>query len=228
VRVVLTGASGMVGGGVLRECLRDPSVELVLSLGRRPSGSGDPKLRELVVPDFFDLRSVEGQLAGFDACFYCAGVSSAGMGEAEYRRLTHDLTLSVAGTLCRLNPRMTFVYVSGAGTDSTEHGRSMWARVKGATENELLRLPFRSAFLFRPGIIRARHGIRSRSRVYRVLYAVLLPVILLAAAVAPNSITSTDRIGRAMIHVVTRGAPSPWLGSREINALARSVPSDPS
>jgi uncharacterized protein YbjT (DUF2867 family) len=223
LRVIVTGASGMVGGGVLRECLLDPGVERVVSLGRRTTGRSDPKLTELATPDLFDLSTVEDRLTGFDACFSCAGVSSAGMSEGDYRRITHDLTLSVARTLVRLNPALTFVYVSGAGTDSSGRGRSMWARVKGQTENDLLELPFQAAFMFRPGIIRARHGLRSRSTVYRVLYAILLPFVLLASAVAPNSVTSTDRLGRAMIHVVERGAPRRRLSSREINELA--VPS---
>ena len=210
----------MVGGGTLRECLLDPSVEEVLSVGRRSLGLSAPKLRELIVPDVADLSGVEDRLAPYDACFFCLGVSSAGMGEAEYRRLTHDLTLSVARTLSRLNPGMTFVYVSGAGTDSTQQGRSMWARVKGETENDLLRLPFKAAYLFRPGIIRAKHGIRSRTRIYRVLYVVLSPFVLLAGAIAPNSVTTTESVGRAMIHVVQRGAPGPVLHNREINQLA--------
>jgi uncharacterized protein YbjT (DUF2867 family) len=220
MKVIILGASGMVGGGTLRECLRDPAVERVLSLGRRPVGVGDPKLQELLMPDLFDLTKGEAQLSRYDACFFCLGVSSAGVSEADYRRVTHDLTLSVARTLLRLNPGMTFVYVSGAGTDTTEHGRSMWARVKGRTENDLLKLGFRAAYMFRPGVIRARNGIRSRSRTYRVLYAILFPIVALMGAVAPNSLTSTDRVGRAMIHVVQRGAPGPWLGTRDINRLA--------
>lgn len=216
----MLGASGMVGGGVLRECLLDPSVTEVLSIGRRSLGRSESKLREIIVPDVGDLSSVEDRLTGYDACFFCLGVSSAGMSEAEYRRLTYDLTLSVARTLSRLNAGMTFVYVSGVGTDSTEQGRSMWARVKGKTENDLLKLPFKAAYMFRPGIIRAKHGIRSRSRFYRVLYVVLYPVVLLAAAVAPNSVTTTESVGRAMIHVAARGAPARILYNRDINRLA--------
>jgi len=220
VKVILFGASGMVGAGVLRECLLDPTVEQVLSVGRRPLGRSDPKLRELCLPDVADLSGVEDRLGGYDACFFCLGVSSAGMSEAEYRRVTHDLTLSVAGTLARRNPSMTFVYVSGVGTDSSEKGRSMWARVKGQTENDLLRLPFKATFMFRPGIIRPKHGIRSRTRIYRVLYVVLLPVVLLAAAIVPNSITTTESVGRAMIRVARHGFATAWLYSRDINRLA--------
>jgi uncharacterized protein YbjT (DUF2867 family) len=221
VKVILFGATGMVGQGVLRECLLAPEVEGVLSVGRSALGRTEPKLREVVQSDLTRLDGVEDRLRGYDACFFCLGVPSAGMAEADYTRVTYDLTLAVAQTLARLNPSMTFVYVSGAGTDSTEHGRSMWARVKGRTENAILRLPFKAAYMFRPGVIRAMHGIRSRSNVYRVLYAVLLPIVLLVAAVSPNSLTTTEKVGRAMIHVVERGAPTPLLGTREINALAR-------
>ncbi|MCI4322838.1 MAG: NAD(P)H-binding protein [Thermoplasmata archaeon] len=221
MKVILTGATGMVGQGVLRECLLDPQVESVVSLGRSATGKSDPKLRELVRSDLTDLDPVEDQLRGFDACFFCLGIPSAGMSEADYTRVTYDLTIAVAQKLVNLNSAMTFIYVSGAGTDSSEHGRSMWARVKGRTENALLRMPFRAAYMFRPGVIRARHGIRSRSTTYRVLYAVLLPVVLLAAAVAPSAITSTEQVGRAMIHAAGRGAPKPLLGTRDINELAR-------
>ncbi len=220
MRVLLFGATGMVGQGVLRECLLDPTVESVLAVGRRPTGVSHAKLRDLVREDLTDLASVEDQLVGFDAGFFCLGISSVGLGEADYRRVTYDLTVSVAARLARLDPGLTFVYVSGAGTDSTERGSSMWARVKGSTENALLRLPFKAAYMFRPGVIRPLHEIRSKTRGYRVLYAVLSPIVLLMAALAPNSLTTTEKVGRAMIHVVQRGAPSPYVGTREINALS--------
>ena len=220
MRVILFGASGMVGQGVLRECLLDPQVTQVTVVGRAPLGRTDPKLAEVVRPNVGDLADVERELSGFDATFWCLGVTSAGKGEAEYRAVTYDLTISAATALARWNPGMTFVYVSGAGTDSTERGRAMWARVKGATENALLRLPFRAAYMFRPGVIRARHGIRSRTTSYRVLYAILWPFVVLAGAIAPNSLTSTDRIGRAMIAVVRTAPRDRILGTRAINALA--------
>jgi uncharacterized protein YbjT (DUF2867 family) len=154
----------MVGQGVLRECLIDPGVHQILSIVRTPSNQHDPKLRELVHADFFDYSTIEPELTGFDACFFSLGVSSAGMDEAKYTRLTHDLTLAAATTLARLNPNMTFFYVSGTGTDSTERGRIMWARVKGKTENDLLKLPFRAAYMFRPGFIQPLHGIRSKTK----------------------------------------------------------------
>jgi uncharacterized protein YbjT (DUF2867 family) len=219
--VVLFGATGMVGQGVLRECLLDPVVEQVLAVGRTPTGISHAKLREIVRADVTDLAPVEHDLTGYDAGFFCLGVSSAGRSEAEYRRLTYDLTVAVASTLARLNPQMTFTYVSGLGTDTSEQGRSMWARVKGQTENALLRMPFKAAYMFRPGVIRPMHGVHSKTRTYRVLYVILSPFVLLAAAVSPNSLTTTEKMGRAMIHVVQRGAPKRWLETRDINALAQ-------
>ena len=221
MKVILFGATGMVGQGVLRECLLDPHVELVLTVGRSATNQSHPKLREIVQRDLLDLSEVSEQLRGYDACFFCLGVPSAGMTEEAYRHVTYDLTVAVGETLARLNPALTFAYVSGAGTDSTEQGRSMWARVKGRTENALLKMPFKAAYMFRPGIIRALHGIRSKSRTYRILYTVLYPIVLLTAAVAPNSLTTTEKMGRAMIHVVERGAPKTILGTRDINELAK-------
>ena len=219
MKVILFGASGLVGQGVLWVCLRDPEVTEVRVVGRAPLGQAEAKLRELVVPNVGDLAAVEGDLRGYDACFWCLGAASAGMTEAEYRRVTFDLTVSAATTLARLNPGMTFVYVSGAGTDSTEHGRAMWARVKGATENALLRLPFKAAYMFRPGIIQPQHGIRSKTRSYRLLYAILWPLIYPLRALAPNSVTCTDRMGYAMIAVARDGPPDRIVGMKEINAL---------
>jgi len=220
MKVILFGATGMVGRGVLRECLLDPQVERILVVGRSATGERHPKLTEVVQRTLTDLAPIEDQLRGYDACFFCLGVSSAGMSEADYQRVTYDLTVSVGQTLARLDPGMTFIYVSGAGTDSTEHGRSMWARVKGRTENALLRMPFKAAYMFRPGVIRPLHGIRSKTRSYRVLYTVMMPFVLLASAVAPNSITTTEKMGRAMIHVAQKGASKPLLGTRDINELA--------
>jgi uncharacterized protein YbjT (DUF2867 family) len=220
MKVILFGATGMVGQGVLRECLLDPQVETVLAIGRHSTNLQDPKFKELTRADLADLSPVADQLRGFDACFFCLGVSSAGMSESEYRRITHDLTVAVARALTALDPGLTFTYVSGAGTDSTEHGRAMWARVKGQTENELLRMPFKAAYMFRPGIIRPMHGIQSRTRGYRVLYAILSPFVLLIAAISPNAITTTEKVGRAMIHVVQRGSSKSILSTRDINALA--------
>lgn len=218
MRVVIFGASGMVGQGVLWVCLHDPEVTEVRVVGRTPLEQTDPKLRELVVPDVGNLTAVEGELGDYDACFWCLGVASAGKTEQEYRRVTYDLTISAGTALARINPGMTFVYVSGAGTDSTEHGRAMWARVKGATENALLRLPFK-AFMFRPGIIQPQHGIRSKTRSYRLLYAILWPLIFPLRAIAPNSVTCTDRVGRAMIAVARHPPADRIVEMKELNAL---------
>jgi uncharacterized protein YbjT (DUF2867 family) len=224
VKVLLFGGSGMVGQGVLRECLLDPSVEVVLSVGRSPTGTTHTKLRELLRPNLLELRDVEDQLRGFEACFFCLGISSVRKTEADFRRVTYDVTLSVAERLARLDPGLTFVYVSGAGTDSSEQGRAMWARVKGATENAILRLPFRRAYMFRPGAIQPKHGIRSKTALYRFLYVVLLPFLWVVKAVAPDSLTTTEAVGRAMIRVAADGAPTPIVGTREINRLARGAP----
>ena len=220
MKVILFGASGMVGQGVLRECLLDKAVESVLAIGRSPIGQQHEKLRDIIRKDVADLDSVEDQLRGCDACFFCLGVSSAGMKEADYRRVTYDLTLAVARTLARLNPEMTFIYVSGAGTDTTERGRIMWARVKGETENALLRLPFKAVYLFRPGVIQPLHGVISKTRLYRILYAVAGPLIGLAKIFFPRWVTTTEQVGRAMISVGMRGATKRILENPDINGLA--------
>ena len=219
MNVLLFGATGMVGQGVLRECLLDPGVDRVLAIGRSSSGQTAPKLRELIVPDVADLSAIEAELAGYDACFFCLGVSSIGMPEPEYVRLTYDLTLAVARTVARRSPGATFVYVSGAGTDSTERGRSMWARVKGRTENELLRLPFKAAYMFRPGAIVPLHGVRSKTRWVRLIYLVAAPLVPLWRALLPNTITTSEQIGRAMLRVAREGYPKPVLETPDINRL---------
>jgi uncharacterized protein YbjT (DUF2867 family) len=224
MKVILFGASGMVGQGVLRECLLDPEVTAVLSIGRSTTGQTAEKLREVALPDVGDLTAIEDQVRGYDACFWCLGASSVGMTEENYRKVTYDLTIRAARTLSKLNPAMTFVYVSGAGTDSTEHGRAMWARVKGATENALLRLPFKGAYMFRPGIIQPLHGIRSKTRGYRIGYAVMRPFLGIVRAISPNSVTCTDHVGRAMILVARNNPPEHLLGNREINVLAMQPP----
>jgi len=221
MKVILFGATGMIGQGVLRECLLDPQVDLVLSIGRSKTGAEHTKLREIVHNDLRHYAAIEPQLSPFDACFFCLGVSSTGIKPEEYERITYGITLAAAETLARLNPQMTFVYVSGAGTDSSEHGRSAWARVKGRTENALLRLPFKAAYMFRAGLIEPLHGIRSRTRSYRVFYAVTRPVLGLLRMAFPNSILTTEELGRAMIAVARTGAPKNVLESKDILALAR-------
>jgi uncharacterized protein YbjT (DUF2867 family) len=222
MRVVIFGASGMVGQAVLLECLRDPAVERVLVVGRstalglNEAITNDPKLEESLVRDLFDLSSIAERLTGLDACFFCLGVSSTGMKEAEYRRITYDLTLSVARVLAERNPQMIFTYLSGSGTDATERGRMMWARVKGATENALLRMPFRGAYMFRLGFMQPLDGIVSKTRSYRFFYAVLDPLMPLLRRVFPHSIVTTRELGRAMLHVVREGWPQPVLEMRDI------------
>jgi uncharacterized protein YbjT (DUF2867 family) len=223
VKVLVFGATGMVGQGVLLECLDASGVDRVVAVGRSPTGRRHPKLEEIVVPNLRDLGAVEDRLRGFDAAFFCLGVSSVGRSEAEYRATTYDLTVSVAGVVARRSPEAVFTYVSGAGTDSTERGRVMWARVKGATENAILRLPFRGAYLFRPGVILPRRGVRSRTRGVRIVYAVLGPVFSLVFLLAPGTMTTSDRLGRAMLRVAAEGAPTRWLGTREINALGATT-----
>jgi uncharacterized protein YbjT (DUF2867 family) len=223
LKVIIFGATGMVGQGVLIECLRDPDVERVLCVGRSGVPQHHEKLRELVLADLFDLAPVADQLSGYDACFFCLGVSAARMTEAAYRRLTYDLTLAVAHVLVERNPSMTFTYVSGVGTDSTEKGRVMWARVKGATENALLALPFKGAYMFRPGAIQPVHGVKSRTPLYRALYAILGPTVPLLRRLFPNQITTTERIGRVMLMVARRGGPSHLLEPPDIEAMANAA-----
>jgi uncharacterized protein YbjT (DUF2867 family) len=219
MKVIIFGASGMVGQGALRECLSDPQVTEVLSIGRSVLVQSHTKLRQLTLPDLSELSAVETQLAGYDACFFCLGVSSAGMNEARYRTLTYDLTLAAARPLARLNPAMTFIYVSGVGTDSSEQGRSMWARVKGATENALLALPFH-AVMFRPGAIVPLHGIRSRTRLYDLLYRLFKPLWFGALRLFPEQVTTTERVGLAMLAVARHQTTLRVIEPGEINRLA--------
>ena len=219
MKVLIMGATGMVGRGALRECLADPEVTNVVTVGRTNSGQQDSKLHEIVHANLLDYSGLESELSGFDACFFCLGKSSAGLSEQEYRRVTFDIALAAGRTLARLNPQMTFIYISGAGTDSTEAGGTMWARVKGQTENALLALPFKAAYMLRPGVIQPMHGIKSKTRSYRILYsaaALLLPAL---RSLFPNHVTTTEKLGRVMISLVKRGYAKPILESRDINAV---------
>jgi len=221
MKVIIFGASGMVGQGALRECLRDPQVSEVLSIGRSPLAQSHAKLRQLTLPDLRNLSALEPQLAGYDACFFCLGTSSAGLSEAEYRAVTYDLTLAAARPLAMLNPTMVFIYVSGLGTDSSERGRSMWARVKGATENALLTLPFH-AVMFRPGAIVPLHGIRSKTRLYDLTYRLFKPLWLSALRLLPAQVTTTERVGLAMLAVARRETDLRILEPAQINRVAAS------
>ncbi|MCP2321906.1 uncharacterized protein YbjT (DUF2867 family) [Hamadaea flava] len=219
MKVIVFGATGMVGQGVLRECLLAPDVDQVLTVGRRATARGHTKLRQVEVPDLTDLSAIADELGTYDACFFCLGVSSAGMKEADYRRVTYDLTMAAARPMAEHNPDATFVYVSGAGTDSTERGRTMWARVKGKTENDLFALPFH-AYALRPGFIRPMHGETSRTRLYRVMYAIGRPIFALVPRIAPNSVTTTENMGRAMLTLARHGWPEQILDPQQINAAA--------
>lgn len=215
MRVIIFGATGMVGQGVLRECLLAEDVESVLVVGRQRTGVRHRKLREVTHTDFTDFSALTGEFAGADACFWCLGVSSAGLGEAAYTRITHDFTVAAARTLAQVNPDMVFVYVSGAGTDSTERGRRMWARVKGRTENAVLDT-FPNGYAFRPGFIAPRHGATSRTTWYRLLYAAAAPLVPLLMRVAPGSVTTTEQIGRAMLGAARTGYPQRVLSTRDL------------
>jgi len=221
MRVLIVGATGMVGQGVLRECLAATDVGEVIVLGRSKLESASSKLRQLVQNDLFDLATVESELQGIDACFFCLGVSSSGMSGADYSHITYDLTLDVATVLARLNPAMTFIYVSGAGTDSTEQGRVMWARVKGRTENALKALPFAGVYLFRPAVIQPLHGIQSKTPSYRRLYKLLGPLLPLLRTLLPNHVVTTEEVGLAMLNAARRGAGRVVVESRDIARLAR-------
>jgi uncharacterized protein YbjT (DUF2867 family) len=223
MNVLLFGATGMVGQGVLRECLLDPEVQIVQTIGRTTTGAQHPKLREILHQDLSHYETIEDNLSGFDACFFCLGVSSSGMKEADYERVTYGITLAAAETLSRLNhpkPKMTFIYVSGAGTDSSEKGSIMWARIKGKTENALLKLSFAAAYMFRPGFIEPLYGARSKTAAYRVFYVITKPLLPLLRRAFPNYVLTTQQIGRAMLNVARKGYPARVLESKDIRVAA--------
>jgi uncharacterized protein YbjT (DUF2867 family) len=220
LNVLIFGATGMVGQGVLRECLAASDVQLVRTIGRTPTGQVHPKLDELVHADLFQYAAIEAELSGIDACFFCLGATSSGMPESNYTRLTYDLTLAAASALARLNAQMVFIYVSGAGADSTETSRIMWERVRGKTENAVLRLPVRGAYVFRPGMIEPRDGIVSKTAAYRIFYTLTKPLLPLLRKLLPDQILSTPQMGQAMLAVARHGAPKRVLESADINALS--------
>ncbi len=217
IKAIVTGATGMVGEGVLFECLKHPDVEQVLVINRKPGGVSHPKLREIIHSDFFDLDPIASQLKGYDACFFCLGISSVGISKEEYRHITYDLTLNVGRTLAELNPQMAFCYITGAGTDSSEKGRIAWARVKGATENALLRL-FKRAYMFRPGFMKATPGQRNLKSFYKFL-AWLYPI---GRTVYPAGFCTLQEVGLAMINAAIKGAPKQVLEVKDIVDLARA------
>jgi uncharacterized protein YbjT (DUF2867 family) len=209
----------MVGQGVLLECLRDPEVNQIVSVVRSPSGEKNAKLREVASHDFFDFTPIADQLTGFDACFYCLGATSVGKSEAEYMRITYDIAVAVANVLAPRNPNMTFVFVSGQGTDSSEKGRVMWARVKGKAENAILAAPFGASYTFRPGLIQPMHGVKSKTLLYRIPYVLIAPLVPFLRQRFPRYVTTTEQIGRAMLRVAREGAPKRILESDDINKL---------
>jgi uncharacterized protein YbjT (DUF2867 family) len=217
VKAIITGATGMVGEGVLHECLLHPEVESVLVINRRPCGVEHPRLKEIIHADFSNFSSIKEQLAGYNACFFCMGVSSIGMKEDVYRSVTYDITLGMARILAPLNPDMVFNYVSGASTDSTEKGRTMWARVKGKTENDLMALPFKRAYMFRPGYMQPIKGLTHTYRMYKIL-SPLYPVL---RKLFPGGVCSLQEVGLAMINSVIKGYPKQVLEVKDIVALAK-------
>ena len=220
MKAIITGATGMVGKGVLLECLDHEKVEQVLVIGRNPVGIQHPKLKELIHKDFSDFVSVKDQLKGYDACFYCMGVSSVGMSEADYNRVTYEFALALANVLVTINPEMTFNYVSGEGTDATEKGRSMWARVKGRTENDIIKAGFRQTFMFRPGAIIPLRGIKSRTKAYQFMYDYFMWLVKLIKTISPNSVVTTTQVGLAMINSVLKGYPVNIIRPKDIITLS--------
>lgn len=220
IKVIVTGATGMVGEGVLHECLQHPQVDTVLVINRRPCGVVHPKLKEIIHQDFLNFSAIEGQLSGYDACYFCLGISSVGVNKETYYRMTYTLTLHVAETLSRHNRNMTFCYVSGKGTDSTENGGLMWARVKGKTENDLMKLPFRQVFAFRPGFMKPTEGLMNTLKLYRYL-GWLYPI---GRALFPNTFCTLKDVGLAMIHATTLGYEKRVLEVNDIVTLAGKKP----
>lgn len=216
LKVIITGTTGMVGKGVLLECLEHPAVSEVLIINRSSIGMQHPKLKELIHKDFYNLQPVREQLQGYDACFFCLGVSSVGMSEEAYAKPTYDLTLHFAETV--INDDMTFIYVSGSGTDSTEKGSIMWARVKGKTENALLKMPFKAAYMFRPGVILPVKGVKSKTPLYNFFYVIMRPIFPLMSKM--NSVTDSAKVGQAMINVALHGSDKVHLENKDINELA--------
>jgi uncharacterized protein YbjT (DUF2867 family) len=220
MNVLIFGATGMIGQGALRECLLDPQVQLVQTIGRTATGQQNPKLREIAHQDLWNYAPLAEKLTNFDACFFCLGIASSGMSEHDYAHIPYGITLAAAEALVRLNPKMTFIYVSGAGTDTSEKGRMMWARVKGKTENALLRMPF-AAYMFRPGFIEPAHGERSRTKLYRTLYNLAKPLLPAIRRAFPNQILTTEQIARAMLNLTRRPYSKRILEVPDIRAAAQ-------
>ncbi len=220
MKVILFGATGMIGQSVLRECLLDAGVTQVLTVGRTATGATDPKVREVAHKDLYNLAPLAGDLTGYDACFFCVGVTSAGLDEAAYSKVTYDLAIEAARAVLAANPKIAFVFVSGEGADATEKGSTMWARVKGRAENAILAMPFTRAHVVRPGFVRPLHGITSRTALYRVLYVFLLPLVPVIKLLAPRFVITSEGLGRAMLQIARVGADKPVLRMTDLTAIA--------
>jgi uncharacterized protein YbjT (DUF2867 family) len=225
MKAIVFGATGMVGQSVLRECIMDVAVESVVAVGRSPLQLVNPKFRNVVHSDFLNFAPIEKRLKGVDVCFYCLGVASAGLSEAEYKRVTCDFTLAAAKTLLKVNPKLTFIFVSGMGADTSEKGKVMWARIKGKTENEILKMKFKNAYVIRPAFIQPKDGIQSRTRLYRWLYIAFIPFMPLIKLFAPKSVITTQALGKVMVQIARQGTPKKLLESRDIVALAHDLKS---
>lgn len=220
MKVIITGTTGMVGKGVLLECLDSPDVEAVLVVNRRSLEMSHPKLKEVLHKDFLDLSAIKEELSGYDACFFCLGMSAAGASKETYYRITHDLTIHWAETLLELSPDMTFNYVSGEGTSTAENSRSSWANVKGKTENEILAMPFKNKYMFRPGAIQPLRGIRSATPIYNFFITIFKPLFFIMKRFFPHFVTDTTRIGHAMIKSHQIGFEKAHINTKDINILA--------
>jgi uncharacterized protein YbjT (DUF2867 family) len=223
MRAVIFGATGMVGQGALRECLRDSDVDRVASVVRAPSGKQHDKLHEIVHKDFLNFTAIEKELTGLDACLYCLGVTSTGITEEAYARITYEFTIAAAKTLLRLNPEMAFVFVSGSGTDSTERGNVMWARAKGKAENAVLALPFRAVYVFRPAMIQPLDGIESKTASYRTLYKLTSPLLSVARRFWPQYISTTQELGRTLLAAAKRGTGKRVVEARQIREVLQEL-----
>jgi hypothetical protein len=220
IKTIIFGSTGMIGQGVLLESLKNENVESILVINRQTCSISHPKLKEIIHKDLFDLSGLTNEMTGYNTSFFCLGVSSAGLKENEYHKITYDLTLNVAKTLSEINKTMTFCYISGAGTDSTEKGKTMWARVKGKTENDLLSLPFKKAYMFRPGFIQPMNGIKSKTKLYNTLYAIFSPLYFVLKHL-DSVVTNTEIFGTAMIYTVLMGYDKSILENRDINKVVR-------
>ncbi len=220
MKAILFGSTGMIGQGVLQECLKDSGIESLLVVNRNSCRVNHPKLKEILLNDFDKIASISNELSGYDACFYCLGVTSVGLSEAEYHKNTFELTTKIAETVLNANKELTFCYISGANTDSTEKGKTMWARVKGKTENALLKMPFKSAYMFRPGYIQPMNGIKSKTKLYKVMYAIFKPLYFLLKN-AESIVTTTEILGKSMIIAAGNGYEKKILESIDINAIVK-------